>query len=213
MEEYMSASLNLKEIEKRAFRSTYQDGMWDIYYGLVVISMAFFIYHPKTGYSWINIAMMVGSLLIAYSLFYLGKKFITIPRLGQVVFGETRKQKKRLMILFVSIVVSFQVLLLLATAFGWKIGFSDGRLNEHLLVSLIASLIVYAGMTIIIFFSDFLRGFYISFLMALAVFLMVYFNQILFAVAIGLIIVIPGIVLLVRFLYRYPLIKIEDHNE
>ncbi len=37
----MNSVLNLKEIEKRAFRSTYQDGLWDIYYGLVVISMGF----------------------------------------------------------------------------------------------------------------------------------------------------------------------------
>jgi len=65
-------------------------------------------------------------------------------------------------------------------------------------------------MTIITYFSDFLRGFYISFLMALAVFLMVYFNQIIFAVAIGLIIVIPGIVLLIRFINRYPITTIED---
>lgn len=206
----MNSTLNLKEIEKRAFRSTYQDGLWDIYYGLVVISMAFFMYHPKTGYSWINIAMMVGSLLIAYSLFYLGKKFITIPRLGQAVFGEVRKQKKRRMIFMIMILVAFQVLLLLATAFGWKLGLFDGSLNEHLLVSLIASLIVYAGMSIITYMSDFLRGFYISFLMALTVFLMVYFNQIIFAIAIGVVIAIPGIVLLIRFVNRYPKTTIED---
>ncbi len=47
----MSAELNLKEIERKAFQSAYQDGLWDIYYGLIVVCMSFFIYRPATGYS------------------------------------------------------------------------------------------------------------------------------------------------------------------
>jgi hypothetical protein len=38
----MTTKLDLKEIEKRAFLSTYQDGIWDIYYGLIVICVTFF---------------------------------------------------------------------------------------------------------------------------------------------------------------------------
>ena len=34
----MSTSINLKEIERKAFRTTYQDGLWDMYFGLVVVA-------------------------------------------------------------------------------------------------------------------------------------------------------------------------------
>ena len=33
----MSTQLNLKEIERKAFRSTYQDGLWDIHLGLIFV--------------------------------------------------------------------------------------------------------------------------------------------------------------------------------
>ena len=38
--------INLKELERKAFRSTYQDGLWDMYFGLIVICMSFFLYKP-----------------------------------------------------------------------------------------------------------------------------------------------------------------------
>ena len=47
----VSAQINLKEIERKAFRSTYQDGLWDIYFGLIVVGMSIFIYRPPEGYS------------------------------------------------------------------------------------------------------------------------------------------------------------------
>ena len=40
----MSNSLDLKNIEKKAFRATYQDGLWDIYMGGEVLCMSFLAY-------------------------------------------------------------------------------------------------------------------------------------------------------------------------
>lgn len=216
----MNTSLNLKEIEKRAFRSTYQDGLWDIYYGLIVICMAVFMDRPEEGYGWTNIALMAGSFLIAWFLFRMGKKFITIPRLGQVVFGEARKQKKRTMSIVLGIFVACQFILLLVTAFGWlnppfgrRLGsLLDGK-NELLLVSTIGSLIVCVGMSVTAYFSDFPRGFYIAILMALAVFLILYFDQPIFPALIGVLIVLPGIWLLIRFLKQYPRSREEVYRE
>ena len=47
----MSQEIDLKQIERKAFRSTYQDGLWDIYIGLVVIFMALYMYRPVGGYN------------------------------------------------------------------------------------------------------------------------------------------------------------------
>ncbi len=54
-------------------------------------------------------------------------------------------------------------------------------------------------------FSDFPRGYYSAILMALAVFLMIYLNQPIYPILIGGLILLPGLVLFVRFLKTFPL--------
>ena len=36
----MQPEINLKELERRAWRSVFQDGLWDIYLGLLLMAMA-----------------------------------------------------------------------------------------------------------------------------------------------------------------------------
>ena len=215
----MKSTLDLKEIEKRAFRSTYEDGLWDIYYGLMVILMAAILTRPDEGYGWLNLIFLTGGYAAAYLLFRAGKKYITIPRLGQVKFGEIRKQKNRKMSIILGVFLFLQVLLLAGTALALvdpKVGsWLDDQLagkNELLLVSLVASMILCVGMSIVTYFSDFTRGYYIAIMMAVAVFLMLFLERPLFPLLAGLLIIIPGLVLLWRFLNKYPLPKkgVED---
>jgi hypothetical protein len=35
----MSQSISLKELERKAFRSTFQDGLWDMYLGFLLLMM------------------------------------------------------------------------------------------------------------------------------------------------------------------------------
>ena len=216
----MNTTFNMKEIERKAFRSTYQDGLWDIYYGLIVVSLAIFMHRPESGYSWVNIASMTLIFAMTYGLLFAGKKFITAPRLGNVVFGETRKRKKRTMSIILAILISLQVLLLFVTGLGWLytpfnqlFGQLVGGRSEFLFVSLIGAAMVCTGMSIIAFFTDFMRGYYISFLMSLAVFLMLYINEPVIPILIGVLIILPGLFLLVRFLRKYPRISMEQEHE
>ncbi len=217
----MSAQMNLKEIEKRAFRSTYQDGLWDIYYGLIVLCMAFFLYYPESGYSFRNILLGMLSFLAAYGLFFAGKKWITAPRLGQAVFGEVRKRKRKTLTIVMCVLIALQAALVAVTATGWLNPAFGAKLNQWLgekngtllAVASIAMLMVGSGMFAIVHFSDFIRGYYIAALMALAVFLMILFNRPLYPILIGAVIIVPGVVLLVRFLKRYPLPRNEEPRE
>lgn len=207
----VSAQINLKEIERKAFRSTYQDGLWDIYFGLIVVGMSIFIYRPPEGYSPRNIILSTVIICVAGALFFAGKKFITVPRMGQVKFGAVRKKKNRTLAIVLGLFVLLQVGLVVLTATGWEaVGLLPGLSTATgqaslLLVSLIGSLIVGTSMIMIAYFTDFTRGYYIAMLMALAVFLMIYLNQPVYAILIGCLIIIPGVVLLVRFLKQYPL--------
>ena len=214
-------TITLKELERKAFRSTYQDGLWDIYFGLIVICMAIFLHRPATGYSPFNIVLMSISLIGAYALFWAGKRFITLPRMGQVKFGEKRTRRKKTLVLVLGVVVLIQVTFLVIQIVAWRNpGFGD-TLNTFLqekdamdlAVATIGSLFVGPSMILIAYFMDFPRGYFIGVMMALAVFLMILLNQPIYSIIIGILIALPGAVLFVRFLRKYPLHgKGSDHE-
>ena len=217
----MTDKLDLKEIERRAFRSTYQDGLLDIQYGLIVAFMSIFIYRPDAGYSPLNIILSTGCILLSGILFLVGKRFITIPRMGMVKFGEQRHKKARHLAIVLGIFVFFQVGLVILTSMGssnaglgsWLDNVVGNHSGSLLIVASIGSMIVGSSMMVISFFSDFERGFYISILMAIAVFLMIFLNRPMWPILISLVIIIPGVVLLIRFITRYPVVKGEGLNE
>lgn len=217
----MTAELNLKEIERKAFRSTYQDGLWDMLYGLVVVGMAVFIYRPQEGYSKVNIILAITLITAANILFQAGKKYITLPRMGQVRFGAVRQRKNQTLAIIMGVFVLCTVALVVMTGLGWfssKTGsviaetFNE-RITSLLIVSTLGALIVGSSMLVMAFFSDFTRGYYIALMMALAVFLMIYLNNPLYPIVIGLLIILPGMVLFLRFLRAYPLPKVDAFDE
>ena len=216
----MTTQLDLKEIERKAFRSTYQDGLLDMQFGLIIVGMSIFVYRPESGYSVMNIILMLGTYVLANLLFWLGKKFVTLPRMGQVKFGETRKKRNRTMIIVLSCFVVLQVVLLALTVLGWLDPQVAQKVNAYLkdrnimdlVVALVGALIVSIGMLLVAYFTDFTRGYYIAIMMSLAVFLMIYINKPLYPILIGALIFIPGIVLFVRFLKQYPLHREEGSH-
>jgi len=217
----MSSQINLKEIERKAFRSTYQDGLWDLYHGLIVVCMSIFVYRPAEGYSPTNIVLAVLGVLLARSLFWAGKKFITLPRMGQVRFGAARKRKKTTLAIILGVVVLIQVGMVGLTTLGWLNHEVAAKINGFLkagdlmllVVAAIGSLILGVSMILIAYFSDFPRGYYIAVMMSLAVFLMIYLNQPVYPIMIGGLIILPGLVLFVRFLEKYPLPREEAPHE
>ncbi|HEY95470.1 MAG TPA: hypothetical protein G4O15_11105 [Dehalococcoidia bacterium] len=205
--------ITLKELERKAFRSTYQDGLWDLYFGLIVICMSIFLYRPATGYNPLNIVLMLISLIGAYALFWAGKRFITLPRMGQVKFGEKRARRKKTMFIVLGAVVLIQVVFLVIQFISWRNPEFGDMLNTFLqeknamdlAVATIGSLFVGPSMILIAYFIDFPRGYFIAVMMALAVFLMILLNQPIYSIIIGILIAVPGAVLFVRFLRKYPL--------
>jgi hypothetical protein len=213
----MSQEFDLKQIERKAFRSTYQDGLWDIYIGLVVVSMAIYMYHPEGGYSGWNIIIFLAGYGLASLIFWAGKKFITLPRMGQVKFGTIRKKRALYLAIALGVIVLINIGLVLMTMLGWANPEQAASLNIFLLergwmdiaVALVGSLLVGTSMTLMAYFNDFPRGYYITIMASLAVFLMIWLNQPIFPIILGGLIVIPGVVLFIRFLSKYPLPKQE----
>lgn len=209
----MATLLDLEQIERKAFRATYEDGLWDLYFGAIVAAMALFMFRPDDGYSALNIVGAVLMISLAFSLFTAGKKYITTPRLGQVRFGPQRQQKTRNLALILGVIVFIQVGLVGMSVYGWlnpgvgqwlaeRLGGGSGEL---LLVAALGASFVGVPMLIIAYMNDFLRGLYIALGMALAVFLMIYTNQPIYPLVLAGLIALPGLVLFIRFLQKYPL--------
>jgi hypothetical protein len=92
----MSQHLDLKALERRAFRSTFQDGLWDIWLGLVFLMFAVSPLLEEAGVSrTTTMILWIGVDVVAFLILWLGKKYVTIPRLGLVRFGLQRQAKLR----------------------------------------------------------------------------------------------------------------------
>ena len=216
----MSQDLDLKALERKAFRSTYQDGLWDINLGLIVIGMAIFVFRPEEGYSALNILGLMVACSVANLIFWAGKKFVTVPRMGQVRFGQIRKQKSRTLAVILAVFILVQAGVVLLTGLGWKNPELGAKIfsalnagdMERLMVATVGSLFVGPSFMVIAYFNDFLRGYYIAIMMTLAVFLMILFNQPIYPLIFGGLIVVPGLVLFINFLRQHPLPSQEAHH-
>ena len=69
----MSNALDLKQIERKAFRSTHQDGLLDIYLGGIVVALAITMYRPAGGYTPNYILIMLLLYTVIGGLFWVGR--------------------------------------------------------------------------------------------------------------------------------------------
>ncbi|KPK34718.1 MAG: hypothetical protein AMJ65_17960, partial [Phycisphaerae bacterium SG8_4] len=88
--------INLTDIEKKAYRSTFQDGIWDLFLGSTLLTLAVVALLSNRGMAegrqMIVLIVLQGA---AVAFFIAGKKYVTVPRIGFVKFGRQRKAKVR----------------------------------------------------------------------------------------------------------------------
>jgi magnesium-transporting ATPase (P-type) len=218
----MPNSLDLKNIEQKAFRATYQDGLWDIQMGGEVLCMSILAYSTSSeAKPFLRFGLFLAGLAVFYLIFWGGKKYITAPRLGQVKFGPRRQKRKLIMVSVLAGIVLLQVILLVGTILLWKnpqwatnLGLhTSNRDLERMVVAVIGALFVGPSMVLLAYFNDFLRGYYIAVIVSLAVFALIWFGQPIFLIIAGLLIMIPGVILFVNFMRKYPLPPAEASHD
>lgn len=93
-------------------RSYSEDGFWGIFLGLLMLGMGI---RTLTDNVWFTLVALSGMVILP-----VGKKFITVPRLGLVKFGQERKvkQKKAIVVTTLSVVVTFCLLMIARPAFN-----------------------------------------------------------------------------------------------
>jgi len=199
----MSYELDMKEIERQVYLSYSEDGLVDIAIGVVITAWGLMLIQEPTG--------LIGLIgLLGMGIWYIGKRTITIPRIG--VIEPSPKMERRLTNLAVFLValglIAFTGIIL--SRVGGSTMISDYSLG-------ILGLVIAAGVALLAYLLNAAR------LYIYAVILFVSFagGEILaktvttfdaFALSVivgGGLILLSGIVVLVRFMRKYPRPQLE----
>ncbi|MCK4646133.1 MAG: hypothetical protein KAU46_07760 [Candidatus Aminicenantes bacterium] len=209
--------LNIKALEKKAYRSFFKDGIYDLFIGLILLSFGLPMILNEFGwidYETISMPLLIPLILNVGALLFLifGKKYITTPRLGIAHFGKTRKRNMRhvKLILIISALMGgilFFLILFKALPVGGKTG-----IPLPILIFGIQSLLVFSLMA---YFMDFTRLYLYAFLFAISMPLTIWLKRnttlnypslLVFTLTTVPILVI-GCVVFIQFLNQYPIKK------
>jgi len=210
----LSNNIELKVLEKKAWRTTFDDGIFDIYMGILIISfgpsISFYDYLP------FPINMLIGPIIIGLGLafFILSKKYLIQPRIGIVKFGRKRKVRKlkTLIIISINVVLLFVIFLFnLSGIFQYLMipPFLYTLFAELLFLTLPLCLVAYFLQYNRLYFIAILMGISFSLAEASSIFIPIPFNFFVTYLLIGGLIIGMGLFYFIRFLHRYPLTKRE----
>jgi hypothetical protein len=206
---------DIKNLEKKAWISTFRDGFWDIYFGLIIMGLGIaplgrFFDLPET----IGVLTLVCSWNMgAVFVFILGKKYISGPRIGFVKFGQIRKKRNKLLAVLLGINVGLTVIMVIFTLLGiFQLnlpGYSVMLVIGLLFITTPFSLIAYFIQLKRVYLYALLGGFGLFFSELLYPLLGDPFNDILVFIPFGGMILLFGIIILIKFLQKYSTLKKE----
>jgi len=158
--------LDLKDLEKKAWKSFFDDGLWDIYLGLLLALMGISGAFDNTSLSEDQVMMIyLGLMLFVMLAFWFGKRFIVAPRIGRVKF-QAKKRRKIGIVLTISVIVGL-------VAWWFTAGMTnvspEQRTNFKEIFPLVYALNVLIVFSVIAYFTSFERLYYIGILFALPV--------------------------------------------
>ena len=207
----MNEQIDLGGLEKKAWRSAFQDGIWDIYLGLLFLGLAIAPYGDAFG-----LPAELGTMIIviccnsiAVLFLILGKKFITIPRIGFVKFGAKRKKMKKRLLAFLVFNILLAFIFLSVNISGIFELLNIGGIIEPLVIGL---LLITVPLSILAYFLEFYRLYIYAIFFGLG-----FFNsEVLYPFVgspldlflslglVGIAVISIGLVYLVQFLRKYP---------
>jgi len=205
----MSQNVDLKALEKKAWRSVFQDGLWDIFLGLLLMAFGLSRWLDTLALDeGMRMGIYIGAEVLAMLVLFVGKRFVTIPRMGRVKFGADRQKRRNIvrLLLFISVLVGLVMWFLASSRISGEGGILSGRWFFPAIWVLNMLMVFGLGA----YFLEYERLYVIGFLYAVVIPL----NEViknaakvdmalyLFLVA-GLIVVVMGIFYLVRFVRDY----------
>jgi hypothetical protein len=207
----MNEEIDLKKVEKQTYRFTFTDGLYDMAYGSLLFITAIAPILREILYpSYILFMILPPSLILL-----LGKRFITVPRIGIVKFNLNRTKSRNKIGLLIAILFPITVLMVVLTFLGLyniKVGGYIVPVGGGLFALILLSLIAY----IMDYQHFYLYGVSIGLGLPLAALLKPIFGEplhyiISFGIS-GTLILIYGIFTLIKFIKKYPIPKEDISN-
>ena len=199
----MEQNVNLKKIERKAYLSYHRDGLWDIFFGIFFLGMGIFMFF--------NTVYLMGGLIAGLvPVAIIIKKWFTTSRLGYVKFTSQRQTQEKKSRVKLTIILSLTAILGLVNfmAFSGKAEWQTwirnlGIIPFGFVLSLVLGavgflfeikrFVLYAGLILAVFIAGHLTNTYPP----------AYF------ILPGIIFLIVGLIMLIRFLHKYPRLKKE----
>ena len=210
----ITEKIDLKEIEKKTWRSTLEDGILDIYFGILILGLGMGMTISSLLPNHIDMLVPFFFIGIGLAFFLPAKKFVTKPRLGVVKFGFKRKGRKLKTLIVLSVNLLILLILFLIRFINPELSLEFPGYLDGLILGL---LFITAPMCFAAYFLQYPRFYFFGLLVGLSFFLSDLFSifipepfdtLIVFSLISSTIIFI-GIVSLIKFIRKYPLSKEE----
>lgn len=162
----MIQPLDLKALERKAYRSYHKDGFLEIALGLFLLISVLSSTLSESGVpDRIRQLIYIPLIIMVPVGLALAKKFITVPRMGYVKFGPMRTKQRKHMIGVIIVQMILVIGLLYIT-----VGVSAGRWDwpqPRFVMPLLISLGILVGIGLIAYFADLPRLYLGAFLLAI----------------------------------------------
>lgn len=200
----MSEKFNMNEIHRQVYLSYTEDGLIDLAIGLVIFGFGTLLM--------VDLPWLVGVLgLIPLLIWYLGKRYLTIPRIGTIRPGKT--MKKKFSVFSASMIAAGLGVLALFILIA---GSGKNLLADHPLA--LFGLVLALGVSVLGFVMKANRLYYYAFLVFAAMAVGEVLDKsiqemdvyLLSVVLAGGLILITGSIVLIRFLQKYPVVSMEE---
>jgi hypothetical protein len=189
--EKVEQKIDLNKLERKAWQSHFDDGLWEIMFGVMVVGMALRIFTDSV---W-SYLLVPGAAVI----WLVGRKYITTPRIGLVKFRSPRVKRQTIAVMGTAAAAVIMLFFLLLVRPALDLSQTGTGLVLAFLVILILSFIAY--------FIDFPRLYMYGVLLGMSMGLNEAFGDRIGSVAFlvtGCISLLIGLVLLFRFVQRHP---------
>lgn len=215
----MTPDIDLNAVERQAFRSNFQDGLWDIILGLILLQGVVETIFYRLGWSETAVTLVAFTYATLILIGFIAvKKYIVTPRLGIVTFASARRSKQRAVVLIFSLSMLLGVVVFAAFQMGY-----DVMANDFLKVLPLGNLIPFNLFTVVAvvvfslaaYFLDFPRAYLYGWLFGLATPLNLMIREQMGITApvmtllFSFIMIAIGLVLFVRFMQTHPLPVLE----